>query len=152
MTLSNPMRFLGCGVATLLIVAGCTSTNSTSNIPTGPATTPSPSVQQVSTAHLEPASTVKVTPGTKGGQPTAGDPSASTAVAQSNPQITGNATASVAQVPTAPSELPSDAQQEAVDRAAIEAQWASFWTTYNGMVRLPEGERSHALIKSALTP
>lgn len=43
-------------------------------------------------------------------------------------------------------------QQEAADRAAIEAQWKQFWIVVLGAIRLPEDEREPALSRVSVDP
>ena len=54
-----------------------------------------------------------------------------------------------------PSETPSSsdlAPQEAADRAAIEAQWSSFWNVYENIVRTPGNQRPAALDAVSVDP
>jgi len=68
------------------------------------------------------------------------DPSVSaSAVAEGTAPV--SQTASVIDVPIPSSTLLNPEAQEAVDRAAVEAQWVKFWDIYINFVRTPESER-----------
>jgi len=119
-------RVAGCLTAVAVLVAGCTS--SSADGPTGSSGSASsaavsPSVAEVSTS---PSSSV-----------------ASNDVATSSIPAT---------IPTSVSGSPDPAAQEAIDRAAIEAQWVAFWDIYNGIVRTPTEQRRRALEPVAVDP
>ncbi|MGS0688272.1 hypothetical protein ACVBEQ_24450 [Nakamurella sp. GG22] len=152
MTLRTYVRLFGCGMALLLAVGGCTSTDAATSIPTSTEATPSASVQELSTAALGSASGTEAMRSSEGGQPTADVTIPSTSFAQSTTHSGGDTSASVAVAPTAPSDLRSPSNQEELDRAAIEAQWGSFWRIYNGIVRIPEENRLQALDQVSVDP
>lgn len=108
--------------ATLVLVAGCTS--STADGPTSTdiaSVTVSPSVVDPSTTTSSPSSGVSSSP---------------SAVDSSTPAAVSS----------------DISAQEAADRAAIEAQWVKFWTVYRDMVAMPDSERSDVISTVATSP
>jgi len=116
----------GCVAGVALLVAGCTSGSAdgtTRSSTSASSAAPTPSVAELS-------------------------PSASSAAITSADPASTNPSSALTQT----SESLDPAAQEAADRAAIEAQWAAFWGTYNAIVRTPEDQRSTALGKVAVDP
>ena len=69
---------------------------------------------------------------------------------QPSPSAPPSSSPSVVEPPASTSLDP--AAQEAADRAAIEAQWAQFWTVYTGIIRTPVDQRSAALDAVSIDP
>ena len=121
-----PRRITACAAAVALLVAGCTSTTAddpTTATASKSSTAPTPSVVDVS-----PIASLPVSP--------------SSDLTSSEPSTK----------PTETSGSLDPATQDAADRAAIEAQWAAFWSVYNGIVRTPTDQRSSVLSTVAVDP
>ena len=79
------------------------------------------------------------------------DPSSSSSVVVES-TVSASPPASVIDAPTPISTPPDPGTQEALDRAAVEAQWVKFWDIYINFVRTPGSERDMLAASVAIEP